>query len=318
MTNDTPLITSAALLVREDGRVLLVRHGVVDGHFGGAFAGLWSLPMLAVAPQEVAEDALERVLSERLHVQPGTSEFADTLYITGADGARYVVNVFTCVRWQGEPRFSEREYQDAAWVDPAAPGPLELPAEVRRYLGAAFGGEAAAADPQALASLLEEARVELIAAYEAIPAELRALPLEGVWSPLDVLAHSASAEAFYVAESRRLLEVPGHVWRFFNPGQWEDDHRSRPPEPEQAVRTRLAHVREQTLAWLRTLDGELLAAYGNHPQRGLVTVADRLEKTARHDREHAGQLRSMLRAARVQRGVERARDREEPDAAADR
>lgn len=317
MTNDTPLITSAALLVREDGRVLLVHHSTVDGHFGGAFAGLWSLPMLAVAPQEVAEDALERVLSERLHVQPGTSEFTDTLYLTAAGGARYVVNVFTCARWQGEPRFSEREYQDAAWVDPASPGPLELPPEVRRWLGEAFDGKAAAADPQAIASLLEEARAELIDAYEAIPAELRSLPLEGLWSPLDVLAYSASAEAFYVAESRRLLEVPGHVWRSFNPGQWEDDHRSRPPEPEQAVRTRLARVREQTLAWLRTLDGELLAAYGNHPQRGLVTVADRLEQTARHDREHSGQLRSMLSAARVQRGVERVPDREGPNAAAD-
>ena len=38
----------------------------------------------------------------------------------------------------------------------------------------------------------------------------------------------------------------------------------------------------------------------------LVTVANRIEQTARHDREHAGQLHSMLRAARVQRGVERA------------
>jgi len=53
-----PAVAAAALLAREDGRVLLVRHRDDDG----AFAGRWSLPMDIVAPHELVEEALERAL----------------------------------------------------------------------------------------------------------------------------------------------------------------------------------------------------------------------------------------------------------------
>ena len=286
-------IVTAALLLREDGQLLLVRHRAGDPEF----AGLWSLPMQDVAAEEVAEDALTQLLRERLHVQPGPYEFAETLYLSGSGGGRYVVNVFTCRGWSGEPRFSEHHYEDAAWVQPGSHGSLELASELSDWLSQAFAAATPETDPAALSASLEEARRDLLAAYEAVPPGLLEQPLQEGWSPLDLLAHAASVEAYYAAESLRLLATPGHTWRPFNEGQWEDDHRSRPAEPEAAVRTRLDAGRARTATWLATLSAEQLAAYGNHPERGVVTVGDRINKIARHDREHAAQLHEMQRAA---------------------
>ena len=313
MTTETPQNSSAALLVRADGQLLLVRHRSDDA----PFAGLWSLPMEAVGEEEVAEETLERVLRDRLHVGSGASEFAETLSVAGAGGARYIVNVFTCTGWGGEPRFSDRQYEDAGWVHPARCRQLELVPELRSWLLRSFDSTAPAADPAALTAALEEARDALLAAYDAVPEHGREQRLLGERSPLDLLAQAASAEAYYAAESRRLLESPGHSWRPFNEAQWEDDRRMRPPEAEAEVRARLDRVREATLSWLRPLTDEQLAAYGNHPQRGAVTVGDRIGKIARCDREHVTRLEQMLGATQVRPGPDGGAIGEQ-DVAADR
>ena len=132
-------------------------------------------------------------------------------------------------------------------------------------------------------------------AYESIATDLREQPLHDGWSPLDVLSHVASVETYYAAEARRLLETPGHSWRGFNPAQWEDDHRSRPAETEAEARSRLDAARRRTLEWLGPLNEEQLALYGNHPERGAVTVGDRVDKIGRHEREHVEQLRELAK-----------------------
>ena len=289
MSSTPPTIVSAALLVRDDGQVLLVRYADEHVHFGG----LWSLPMQAVTDEETADDALERVLRERLHVQREAFEFTDTLYFATAAGGRYIVNLFTCTRWGGVPRFAEQHYVDAAWVEPGRHAALALVPELGSWLDASLAGPPATSDPAAVAVALGEARSKLLAAYDAIAEPARTRRLDGAWTPLDVLAHAGSVEAYYAAEARRLLDVPGHTWRLFNTGQWEDDHRSREPEPESAVRARLERLRARTRAWLETLSADDLERYGNHPERGVVTVGERVDQIAWHDREHASQLRAM-------------------------
>ena len=71
-------------------------------------------------------------------------------------------------------------------------------------------------------------------------------------------------------------------------------------------------MRARTDAWLAGLTADELATYGNHAERGVVTIAERLDKIAGHEREHAGQLRMMRDAARI------AEAGEGRDAAADR
>ncbi len=298
-----PAVAAAALLVRDDGRVLLVRHRDDDG----AFAGRWSLPMEPVAPQETVEEALERALRDRMHVEPGRYEFAETLYLVGEDGARVVVNAFACRGWAGEPRFGRRHYQDAAWIGASAlsrergGGPAglgdalspELRAWLARELGAPRDGRADGVPPRSRAELLEElaaARAELMAAFEALPGGGREPPGGGSWTAVDVLVRAGSAEAYLVAEARRLLELPGHAWRPFNVGQWESEQRSRERPAEAAARERLLTVRAETEAWLAGLEEAELAAYGLHRERGAVTISSRVVKIGVHDREQAGVL----------------------------
>ena len=309
VTTAAPSVAAAALLVRGDGRVLLVRHRDDDG----AFAGRWSLPMEPVAPQETVEEALERVLRDRVHVEPGPCEFAETLYLAGEDGARVVVNAFACRSWAGEPRFGIRHYQDAAWIGASAlsrePGggpaglgdalPPELRAWLSRELGApreGLAGGVPPAAPRSRAELLEElaaARAELLAAYQALAGGGREPGGGGSWTAVDVLVRAGSAEAYLAAEARRLLEVPGHAWRPFNAGQWESEQRSRERPQAGAARDRLLRVRAETEAWLGGLEAEELAAYGLHPERGAVTIASRVVKIAVHDREQAEVLRRL-------------------------
>jgi ADP-ribose pyrophosphatase YjhB (NUDIX family) len=295
---DAPILLSAAILSREDGRVLLVRHPS-----SGPFGGLWTLPFTPVGARETAEDALQRVMLDLLHLQPGPCEFSDTIYLHGGAGQRFVVNAFTCVGWGGEPRYSDRDYQDAAWVS-RPPADMPLPEGLRGWFDRAFDGEDGSLDPAALDETLTRLREELVEAFEAIPEGVRDEPLDGTWSPLDVLAHAADVEAYYIAETRRLLEIPGHTWRPFNEPQWEEARRVYRavygPEDERMVRARLQHVRSETRPWLDSLTAEQLAAYGNHPERGVVQVAERVQKLTCHEREHLDQLRAMANATRLQ------------------
>ena len=64
------------------------------------------------------------------------------------------------------------------------------------------------------------------------------------------------------------------------------------------MRERLDRVRGETLRWLEALSAEQVAAYGNHPQRGAITVADCIQGIATHDRERAAWLGDLSRAAR--------------------
>ena len=289
MTADAPSIVSAALMVRADGYLLLVQHPQSQADFGG----LWSLPLEPLPDDEVAEEVLAKLLSDRFHVRPGPIEFADTIYFNGAGGGRYIVNVFACHDWQGEPRFAETDYEDAGWIAPGNQISLPLIPELEQWLPNAFEGGAAPADGATLIGALTDARARVLAAYDAIPVAARVQAADGEWTPLDVLAHVASVELYYTAESRRLLEVPGHTWGLFNDRQWNDEHRMRPTQPETMIRARLDSVRERTLAWVDSLDEAQLEAFGNHPTHGVVTIGERIDKIAVHDREHAAQLHTM-------------------------
>ncbi|MEZ4502787.1 MAG: hypothetical protein R3C39_09200 [Dehalococcoidia bacterium] len=297
-----PEIATAALLVREDGTVLLVQHH--EGHT--EFGGRWSLPMHVVGDEEVAEDALERLLREVLHVEPGPYEFAETLYLSGEAGGRYIVNVFTCVAWGGEPRYTGRAYADGAWARPGAAGAIDLDPDVRAWLFDAFSEDAAAAaepgDERAIVEQLTDARDEMLAAFEAIPHQWHDNALDEAWSPLDVLAEAAAVEAYTLDEAQRLL-VPGHTWRDFNDDQWAADYRVRPPETFEEIHSRLDETRANTRAWIEQATPEQLATFGNHLERGVVTVADRLEDIARREREHVARLRRMRDAAQMTDGA---------------
>ncbi|MFN8638628.1 MAG: hypothetical protein U0360_04035 [Dehalococcoidia bacterium] len=118
--------------------------------------------------RRVAEEALERLLREVLHVQPGPYEFAETVYVSG-NGANYIVNVFTCVEWAGDPRYAERLYSDAAWAQPGAPGELAVQPDVRAFLFGAFAGEEDASAVEVVATRTPRTRSQPLASSWSTP-----------------------------------------------------------------------------------------------------------------------------------------------------
>ncbi|MGE3960935.1 MAG: DinB family protein [Dehalococcoidia bacterium] len=302
--NDSPQLASLALMIRADSKSLFVRHA------GGPFGGLWTPPFVGVADVETAEDALERLMRDFLHVQPGPYEFLDTVYVTAPTGERFIANAFTCVDWQGEARFPASLFDDALWAAPADMTGLDLMPELRDWLVQVFRGEdsePALADytPDDLLTQLADGRGEFLAAFDAVPRHLRttALTEEG-WSALDVLAHTVDVEAYYRNESRRCLEQPGRTWRTFNDDEWKDLHALRPSEDETVLRERMDAVRGETRTWLQYQPPETLNAYANHPERGVIQIGDRIAKIASHNREHAAQLREMAQVAQLRSASE--------------
>ncbi|MDA1010041.1 MAG: DinB family protein [Chloroflexi bacterium] len=293
MSSDAPQLASLAFMARADRKVLFVRHAA------GPFAGRWSLPFIGVADVETAEDALGRLLREYLHVMPGRLEFLATVALVGSHGERFIANGFTCTDWQGEPKFPARLFDDAIWAVPSEAVALDLLPELRAWVDQTFPGGstlpvASRYTAVALKSELADARGDLLAELDAMPATLRhdSSDAEG-WSPLTILQHVAEVEAYYRNEVARCIAQPGRLWRQFNDDLWKDVHASRPTEEEPVLRERLDAVRADTQEWLATTSDEALNGYLDHPERGVVLAGERIGKIADHYRAHARQLREI-------------------------
>ncbi len=197
-------------------------------------------------------------------------------------------------------------------------------------LGAGNGGCAAAADltlrgyevrlfsrsESTIARLAKRGEIELIEdgvkksaaphfMSPHLPAVVQGADLIVVVAPAVAHEYLARNLASHLTDGQRVLLNPGHTWRAFNSDQWEADYRARVPEQPEAVRARLDDVRTVTHEWLEAATPEQLATFGNHPERGVTTVADRIEKIARHEREHTGQLARMREAAQLLEGATR-------------
>ena len=285
-----PLLAAAAVLSRPDGKVLLIRHHA-GGPFAGPFAGSWSLPLTLVADHETAEDAVARMLSDHLHLEAGPVAFSDTLYLTGRDDARLIVNAFECSGWQGDPRYEPDHYQDAAWSGTAdIARRSDLQPQIAAWLAERAQDEEPRLTVEALAEVLDRSRGSLLAAYDGIPPDLRETPGADSLSPAGLLAHIADAETYLLAEVERLRGLPGHSWRDFNAQQWRDLERYRTPPSGPEARSQLESARQRTRIWLRSVSDQQLAQYGNHMERGAVTVGGQLAEIALHEQEHAARL----------------------------
>ncbi len=292
----TTIVASAVRIRRPDEAVLLVRPAA------GPDVGWWSLPMAQMAADATAEATASRVVRDGLRMDPGWFQFADTLTLVRGD-FEIVINVFDAVGWSGEPKYASDDFQDAAWVNPAALGDVDIVDEVGAWLR---GEDAPVPDdilPDRLAAALVDARGDLLRAYLAIPPRDRERPLDRDWAPVDVLDHLASAEAYYLAEARRLSRPDAHHWRRFNADQWDADrrHRARPMDSEAVAR--LHQVQTDTLKTVAGMVEAELAHYGSRGQGGVIRVGEAITAIADHDREHTAQLDKMQWNARTGGGA---------------
>ena len=168
-----PLVASAALR-RSDGRVLLVRHAREERSGAGS---RWTLPSEPVADDETAEQALARLLADRLRLAPDRREFNDSLALPAA-----IANVFICSSWRGDPQYAPADFLDAAWAPPGTAPGIDLVEGVREWLRglpADGGALPKSASVEDLTAELITARDALRAAYLALDEPWRDVSLDG-------------------------------------------------------------------------------------------------------------------------------------------
>lgn len=305
-------LVAAAALRRRDGRVLLVRHS--DGEQSG-FGTNWTLPYEPVNDDEVVEQAIARLLRERLHLASKRIEFSSSIALPNA-----IANIFLCTAWTGEPQYSDSDFLDAAWASPGETGSIDIVAGVRSWLEElpSEGNNLISRSSMSIEELVSEitsSRKALLAAYFELDEIWRDVSLDEEWAPIDLITHCASVEAYYISETRKLTETPGHTWRPFNASQAEIErlHRFR-PKSDGAELARLDAIRTDTIMWIELLEQEQLDSFGNHPERGAVRIGDQISKIVSHDQAHTKQLAKMLVASQT----DPAQDEDKNDASANR
>lgn len=101
--NSTLIAVVAVALIRDDGYVLMQRR-----RFGAMHGGLWEFPGGKVKPLETAEQALIREIREELGITIDILDLAPLAF--ASDPAQppqprepYVILLYSCNKWQGEP-----------------------------------------------------------------------------------------------------------------------------------------------------------------------------------------------------------------------
>ena len=141
----------------------------------------------------------------------------------------------------------------------------------------------------------------------ATPAVLRALlgapphgvvtePVDGGWSPRDVVAHLAAQEPWAFRGRIETMLSAAHP-PVPNVDEQETLDRSglRGRPTDESIDTP-DHLRAEDVPWLRTLDADAFARTGEHAIAGSISVADVIHHLAYHDLLHIQQATRMLTA----------------------
>lgn len=280
------LIGSMALLVRDDQKVLLVKHEK------GPFAEEWTMPLVLVPDSLTAEESLELLLEENLSITPGPYDFYDTIYMTGRENQHVVVNIFTCIDWVGEPKIVSDVYVDAGWSSPnAIPDGIVLNNSVQRWLSEARVG---ATDQQAgllskddISAQLIESRGNLLAAFDRIPPKHRLdSPILEKMSALEILTLAVEFEDYLICAAMRMITEDDFRWEPFSFQQWRRtrelwvDAESR--SIESSVRSLLSKVAISTDSWINAQDEQGLNSWGTDASNLPISVFDQLMKVIRN------------------------------------
>ena len=216
-------LASLALIVRSDGKILLVEHKM------GPFDGEWTLPILQVPVHLTAEETLEAIFSETLSVDVAQYEFFDTLYLNDKSGDRFVGNIFTCNDWRGEIQFDKARYSDAGWVTPGnEPREIQLNESIRAWINGAImdSCEDMGTRAHSVDSMIREmatSRRALLDAFNDLPVHVRydSESAENL-SPVQKLICLADQEYYLLSQFTKLLSGSETIWRPFNENQWRD------------------------------------------------------------------------------------------------
>lgn len=121
----TPVLVVAVALIDGEGRVLLQRRRLTGEH-----GGLWEFPGGKVEPGETPQVAILREIEEELAVRLDTAalvplSFAADVEPPSAPRRSYVILLYTCRAWHGEPEC--RDGEEIRWCAVRELARLDMP-----------------------------------------------------------------------------------------------------------------------------------------------------------------------------------------------
>ncbi len=151
---------------------------------------------------------------------------------------------------------------------------------------------------------LRNARSELLTACQEVsdadlrrrPSGSQAEPVEAGWAIIELLAHLPDVDRYYLSEARKLRDVPGHQFVYFDEEAWLRDNADAIDRDARTVRLAMAAAHEEVVRWTRSLTPEELDRAGGHPRRGTISVREMIQRIADHDRTHTEQVLAIRRA----------------------
>jgi uncharacterized damage-inducible protein DinB len=130
------------------------------------------------------------------------------------------------------------------------------------------------------------------------PDQLRARPVEGRWSTLEVLCHLADCEQFFADRMKRTLAMDRPLplgadgSRYPSPLCYQDRDVDEEIEPIRITRGQMARI-------LRLVPGEAWGRTAVHSETGLVTLRQLVLHAVRHQEHHLGFVAEKRRALGV-------------------
>lgn len=133
------------------------------------------------------------------------------------------------------------------------------------------------------------------------PEQLRARPVPGKWSTLEVLCHLADSEAVFADRMKRILAEERPALPFADPARFAPAlaYESRDAEVEIDL---IALIRRQMAAILRAQPDERWSRVGVHSVNGPCTLEQVVDKAVSHLEHHLAHVRDK-RAAMFRRNV---------------
>jgi len=134
----------------------------------------------------------------------------------------------------------------------------------------------------------------ILALIQLAPAaRLKRPPAPDKWSVVEIIAHLAEDELVSSWRYRQMLEHPGCSLGGFDQDKWAAYGRYKEWSPQEAL-DMFRLLRTANLRMLRTLNSEEWLRFGNHAERGRITVRDLAVHVAGHDVNHLNQIRTLL------------------------
>jgi uncharacterized damage-inducible protein DinB len=136
----------------------------------------------------------------------------------------------------------------------------------------------------------------LTACRDASETELRRRPPSGGWAIIELLAHLPDVDRYYLSQARKLRDVAGHTFVYFDEVAWARENAAAIERDVHRVRLSMAAAHEEVVRWAGALTPEELERSGGHPRRGSISVREMVQRIAEHDRTHTEQVVGIRRA----------------------